>query len=209
MKNTLFKTAVCFTVIFLFSYSPFAAETKKAERDDFHPKTKAVVTDGSPTVTTNSSTTSPTTDNTKTETSTTSTGTAETKKADWQAMTMGGGVGTSSRFILTSSVGQTFSGSGTTGTLELSSDFLQNFSPAVFSCCIGNRGNIDGDPNDVFDIADIVYMVNWLFNDGPAPPCKDEANVVVEDPDIADLVYFVSYMFSDGPPPQSCDAFLI
>ena len=75
-------------------------------------------------------------------------------------------------------------------------------------CCIDYRGNIDGDPGDVIDISDLVYLVDFMFTEGPEPPCWREANIdsigADEELDISDLVYLVDYMFSSGPPPPDC-----
>jgi hypothetical protein len=63
-----------------------------------------------------------------------------------------------------------------------------------------------GDVNQdgVVDIADVVYMVNYLFIDGPAPDPIQAGDVngdgVV---DIADAVYLINYLFIEGPPPCS------
>lgn len=75
------------------------------------------------------------------------------------------------------------------------------------SCCQGIRGNIDGDPLEEINIADLVYMVTFMFQSGPEPPCMKEANVdgdIFEQIDIADLVYLVTYMFQGGPAPAIC-----
>ena len=72
-------------------------------------------------------------------------------------------------------------------------------------CCVGLRGNIDGDPAGGIDISDLVYLVDYMFAGGPQPPCLDEADVngdaII---DIADLVYLVDFMFNGGPPPVAC-----
>ena len=76
------------------------------------------------------------------------------------------------------------------------------------SCCM-IRGDInhDGAPSSP-DIADLVYMVNYMFNAGPPPPCMEEADIdgngLIPYPDIADLVYLVNFMFNAGPPPVPC-----
>ncbi len=63
-------------------------------------------------------------------------------------------------------------------------------------------GDIDNDgegPN----IGDLIYLVDYMFNDGPAPTEMDAANVDgVNGIDIGDLVYLVDYMFNQGPPPS-------
>jgi PKD repeat protein len=75
------------------------------------------------------------------------------------------------------------------------------------SCCQGIRGNIDGDPLEEINIADLVYLVSYMFQNGPEPTCMKEANVdgdIFEQIDIADLVYLTSYMFQGGPEPAIC-----
>ncbi len=78
------------------------------------------------------------------------------------------------------------------------------------SCCL-NRGNVDGIimPGGPVDVADVTYLVDYLFNGGAPPPCEIEGNVDgVIGPggpiDIADLTYLVAYLFSGGPEPPSC-----
>jgi hypothetical protein len=71
--------------------------------------------------------------------------------------------------------------------------------------CIGDRGNVDGMVGDVIDIADLVYLVDFMFNGGPPPPSMEEADVDASGQlDIADLVYLVDYMFNDGAAPLPC-----
>lgn len=73
-------------------------------------------------------------------------------------------------------------------------------------CCIGIRGNIDNDPDQIIDIEDLVYMVDFQFRGGPFPECVDEANVdAMGMVDISDLVYLVDYQFRGGNEPVSCD----
>ncbi len=61
--------------------------------------------------------------------------------------------------------------------------------------------DIDGNGNGP-DIADLVYLVDYMFNEGPEPPVVDAANVDgLGEVDIADLVYVVDYMFNSGPEP--------
>ena len=76
----------------------------------------------------------------------------------------------------------------------------------IENCCIGIRGNVDSDQFDIIDIADLVFLVDYMFNDGTEPVCFEEADVDGENMaiDIADLVYLVSYMFTGGLEPPSC-----
>lgn len=61
-------------------------------------------------------------------------------------------------------------------------------------------GDVD-DSGSGPDIADLVYLVTYMFDGGPAPAefaaCDVDGNSTA--PDIADLVYLVSYMFQEGP----------
>ncbi len=81
-------------------------------------------------------------------------------------------------------------------------------------CCIV-RGNVDDDPSAGIDIGDLVMLVDYMFSQGPPPPCPGTANIdgsccvnppneTLSDIDIADLVMLVDYMFSGGPPPPNC-----
>jgi hypothetical protein len=71
--------------------------------------------------------------------------------------------------------------------------------------CIGLRGNVDGIVGDQLDIADLVYLVDYMFGGGPPPPIYEEADINGDGPiDITDLVYLVNYMFNNGPDPAPC-----
>lgn len=76
---------------------------------------------------------------------------------------------------------------------------------SICNCCLGSTGDIDGNGIGP-DIADLVYVVNFIFNGGPEPPCLAETDVDGngDGPDIADLVYLVNYMFNAGPAPSIC-----
>jgi hypothetical protein len=75
-------------------------------------------------------------------------------------------------------------------------------------CCFGIHGNVNGDTEDIIDISDLVYLVDYMFTSGSEPPCMTEANIdgigAGNGIDISDLVYLVDYMFSGGPAPVSC-----
>lgn len=75
----------------------------------------------------------------------------------------------------------------------------------IVSCCV-YRGDLDHSNGDApIDIADLVYLVDYMFNEGPEPVCLDEGNVDgIEPIDISDLVYLVDYMFIGGPAPPPC-----
>ena len=79
----------------------------------------------------------------------------------------------------------------------------------VCDCCYYSRGNYDGDEEDVIDIADLVYMVEFQFDQPPgsAPPCFEEGDGNGDGTiDIDDLVLMVEFQFGTppGPPPVDC-----
>ncbi|HOP06126.1 MAG TPA: DNRLRE domain-containing protein [candidate division Zixibacteria bacterium] len=86
------------------------------------------------------------------------------------------------------------------------------------SCC-ESRGDINHSGSGGPDIADLVYLVTYMFQNGPQPPCDEpsapdcpehhfsEADINGDGscmPDISDLVYLVTYMFQNGPEPVPC-----
>lgn len=84
-----------------------------------------------------------------------------------------------------------------------------NTTASIESCCIGMRGNVDSDPEDIVDIEDLVFFVDYAFH-YPAevePACPREADVDASGYlDIMDIVQLVDYMFRDKPEaaPKSC-----
>jgi len=73
------------------------------------------------------------------------------------------------------------------------------------TCCIGTRGNVNGDVGDATDISDLVAMVNYLFLQGLPPACFYEANTNgVGCTDISDVVALVDYLFITFEPLALC-----
>jgi hypothetical protein len=62
-------------------------------------------------------------------------------------------------------------------------------------------GDANGDA--VVELADLVYLINYLYRNGPAPDPlaagDPNADCVVE---LADLVYLINYLYEGGPAPQ-------
>jgi hypothetical protein len=80
-----------------------------------------------------------------------------------------------------------------------------NSQPVITYYACGNADNIVGVGGPV-DIADLTYLVAYLFQSGPPPPIIDAANmdgiVGVGGPiDVADLTYLVAFLFNSGPAP--------
>ncbi len=74
-------------------------------------------------------------------------------------------------------------------------------------CCQGIRGNVDNDILDAVDISDLIYIVDFIFTNGPDPACTEEANAdsdALEAIDISDLIYIVDFIFTGGPAPIDC-----
>ncbi len=67
-------------------------------------------------------------------------------------------------------------------------------------------GFVRGDTNndDTIDIADAIWLLNYLFQGGPAPACLDAGDTNDDTGiDIGDSVYLMNYQFISGPPPPS------
>jgi C1A family cysteine protease len=63
-------------------------------------------------------------------------------------------------------------------------------------------GDINGSGGTT-DISDIVFLADYFFGGGEAPPVSDAADVDGSGAiDISDLTYIVSYLFHGGPPPD-------
>jgi len=71
-------------------------------------------------------------------------------------------------------------------------------------CCCTIRGDVDN--SGEHDIADVVFLVTYMFQHGSISTCQENANVNGDDvaADIVDLVYLVSYMFQQGPALVAC-----
>jgi len=60
----------------------------------------------------------------------------------------------------------------------------------------------DANANGGVTISDVVYIVNYLFKDGPKPVPLETGDVNGNNEcTIADAVYLVNYLFKDGNPP--------
>lgn len=74
-------------------------------------------------------------------------------------------------------------------------------------CCLGPRGNVDGDANDEVNVADLTRLVSYLFAGDDILVCPAEA-CVSGDPageiTIVDLTTLVAYLFTGGEPLPDC-----
>jgi len=79
------------------------------------------------------------------------------------------------------------------------------------SCCCTMRGNVDNDLSgtNLINVADITYLVAFLFKGGAMPPCPEQGDAnAIGAPDlpidVSDIIYLVDYIFKAGPPPPEC-----
>jgi len=72
------------------------------------------------------------------------------------------------------------------------------------TCCIlPIRGDVNYD--GAVNVADLTYLVDYLFFSGQPPPCPPEADVDGSGAiNVADLTYLVEFLFFNGPPPAPC-----
>ena len=60
----------------------------------------------------------------------------------------------------------------------------------------------DADGNLAVNLADAVYIINYVFKGGPAPDPIEAGDVNLDGAvNIADTVYLINYIFKGGPPP--------
>lgn len=60
---------------------------------------------------------------------------------------------------------------------------------------------IDSDCSGEYDIDDVVYLIAYIFSDGPAPHGDPDCSGGI---DIDDVVYLIEYIFNSGDAPGSC-----
>jgi len=70
------------------------------------------------------------------------------------------------------------------------------------------RGDVNASDSlevPALDVTDLVYLIQYLFQHGPAPmPYPDQGDVNCDGKvTVEDIVYLINYVFIDGPPP--CD----
>jgi hypothetical protein len=65
------------------------------------------------------------------------------------------------------------------------------------------RGGANGD--NVVNVADVVFLINYLFIGGPPPVSSTEAEVTCDGTiNVADIVFLINYLFIGGPVPRCC-----
>lgn len=65
-----------------------------------------------------------------------------------------------------------------------------------------NSGNGDANRDGSVNIGDAVFLVNYVFNNGPTPLPEDIGNVNCDNNcDAGDVVYLINHIFKNGPEP--------
>ncbi len=92
-------------------------------------------------------------------------------------------------------------------------DFTPQITPGyldiqqAFGCCVEYRGNVDGMNGELPNVADLTFLIDFLFKGGPPADCPTEADLDALDgpePNVADVTYLVNFLFKGGPQPADC-----
>ncbi len=90
--------------------------------------------------------------------------------------------------------------SGGGGINNIAADARAFFEGYIIPPTCNNPGDANGD--GVVGITDLIYFVDFMFNNGPPPVFKNDFDVSHDCLfGISDITYFVSYMFENGPAP--------
>lgn len=208
MKKTIALVTVCALLFGTIS----AKETEKDSRRDT--KKTTVVQPITPTTTTTTTATTVTPDSRKhyssqstlptTNLSPQASSSATGEQIPWYVIGSGGGLGTSTNYSLNGTVGQVAVGYGSSASYGINHGYWQTFVTGGGGCCVGIRGDINGDGADL-DIVDLTCIVDFLFGTGCEMLCDEEAdpNGDGAKADIVDLTFVVDWLF--GIPPTLID----
>jgi hypothetical protein len=90
------------------------------------------------------------------------------------------------------------------GSLHLTAT-KHNFRPYQGSILLVDDTFVSGDANgdSVVDLADVVFLVNYLFNSGPEPFPLEAGDPTCDGKiDLGDLVFLINFLYKGGPPPD-------
>jgi len=90
----------------------------------------------------------------------------------------------------------------TYGLFVLTSPFL----PPDPTCCVGNRGDMNGNGSVNTDILDLNFTVNRIFRGGALPACDEEGDINGDGTvcNVIDLNFIVNLIFRGGAQPPAC-----
>jgi hypothetical protein len=126
------------------------------------------------------------------------------KQLKWQVVSSGSECGTSGVTYrlgaqdgceLCGTVGQLAVGPGSSPSYGINSGYWQeDLQPYT-------RGDVNKD--GIIDVADVMYLINYLFIGGSAPDPMWLGDVTCDDVvDVADVMYLINYLFIGGSPPS-------
>jgi hypothetical protein len=79
-------------------------------------------------------------------------------------------------------------------------------------CCVGAVGNVDGDPDDRVELADVALLVDYLFISGGSLSCWPEADIDQSGVDnsgpesisLSDIARLIDHLYISGQPLAQC-----
>ncbi len=76
------------------------------------------------------------------------------------------------------------------------SDWSDPLTVGIYIC-----GDCNGDV--IVDAGDVIYLINYLYRDGPAPDPMEAGDLNIDGAvDLADVVYLLNYLYRGGDPPS-------
>jgi hypothetical protein len=73
--------------------------------------------------------------------------------------------------------------------------------PYYFSISYPSKGDVNA--SGIVEVGDVVYLLNYLFHNGPSPPNLEIGDVNCDGGvDGGDVVFLISYLFRGGPEPS-------
>ncbi len=93
----------------------------------------------------------------------------------------------------------------TDGISQKACTFVVDFFGVADACCVV-AGDVDNSGS--MNIADVSFMIDRIFNGGPAPVCCGSADLNLDNSlNIGDVTFLIARIFSGGPAPQCGMAF--
>jgi len=67
-------------------------------------------------------------------------------------------------------------------------------------CCVGRRGDVNGDGKSGSDVLDLTFLINAIFRGGPEPSCDYEADIDADGTPstVLDMTYLINNIFRGG-----------
>jgi len=127
------------------------------------------------------------------------------EQINWQVLSNGGTMSTSSNYILQGTIGQTAVGASESTNYKLQHGFWHTFA-SQSGPCSGRCADSNGDGS--VNVSDAVYIILYVFNAGSPPPlpvlaCGDANTDAAVN--VSDAVYIINFVFVlESPAPGDC-----